>query len=157
MLMTDRGGEKQQRRSRRQAASRLLKLCPQANARGEQPTSACFPLYVHSLCFSSVTRQYTCNNREEESCPSTPQSVQETHSSAFDRTRWCCLGEGGKICWANRDPQRRPQLGNYSRETDPTVMSLVYGLIQVICIFYSYKKCKTNTLLLLTSPSASTP
>lgn len=39
-------------------------------------TSAFFPLYVQSLCLSSVTRQYTCTNKTKESC----QSIQE----------WCC-------------------------------------------------------------------
>ena len=43
--------------------------------KGVTQTSACFPLYVHSLCFSSVTRQYTCINKGRVFCQSTWEHV----------------------------------------------------------------------------------
>lgn len=55
-------------------------------------TSACFPLYLHSLCFSSVTRQYTCINRGEVSCQSTQEKVSQPRCIPFPLTHFIvCL------------------------------------------------------------------
>lgn len=98
MLMIDKGGDQRVRgwgwgRGADESSSEARPASE--SKRVERPTWACLPLYVHSFCFSSVTRQYTCNNTGEESCHSTPQSGKTAHSSVFDRTRWRSWGGAG--------------------------------------------------------------